>query len=259
MLPLPPEYQDLQDRPFSFYPSILGVEHNEWRLVEATWSEMVVRNTRQSLEVAIPRSYFAELSQVEDPVIIVGLKQELEYRSGAIWPHRRKVLSMPAGAAAPRTVPSEAPAHDLKGFSRITGTGGSRTERRLEAMIIGGLGSLLAIAIIVVAVIKLTPAARPTFLAKDQAYLELNSADDYFAVKRKLGEPTQDRWKAEEGEIQYRALAYRDRGYTVILMGSSREAARYIGVLNDNWQPIHYVELPGRANTASMLRALPKF
>lgn len=144
-------------------------------------------------------------------------------------------------------------------MSRITGTGGSRTEKRLEALIIGGLGGLLAITLVVVAVIKLTPAARPTFLAKDQAYLELSNADDYFAVKRRLGEPAQDRWKAEEGEIQYRALAYKERGYTVILMGSSRESARYIGVMNDNWQPIHYVELPGHTSTASMLRSLPKF
>lgn len=259
MPPLPPEYQDLQERPFSFYPAILGVEHNEWRLLEATWSEMMVRNTRQPLEVAIPRSYFAELSQVEEPVIIVGLKQELEYRSGAVWPHRRKVLSMPSGPASARTASTEAPAPDRKGMSRITGTGGSRTEKRLEALIIGGLGGLLAITLLVVAVIKLTPAARPTFLAKDQAYLELSNADDYFAVKRRLGEPAQDRWKAEEGEIQYRALAYKERGYTVILMGSSRESARYIGVMNDNWQPIHYVELPGHTSTASMLRSLPKF
>jgi hypothetical protein len=259
MQPLPPEYQDLLERPFSFYPAILGVEQNEWRLVQATWSEMVVRNTRQPLEVAIPRSFFAELSQVEEPVIIVGLRQELEYRSGAIWPHRRKVLSMPHGPSAPRADSPEGPRADLKGISRIGGSGGSKTEKRLEKMILGGLGIVLAITIAVVAVIKFTPAARPTFLAKDQAYLELSNTDDYFAVKRKLGEPSDDRWKAEEGEIQYRALNFKDRGYTVILMGSSREAARYIGALNEKWLPIHYVELPGHNSSASMLRTLPKF
>jgi hypothetical protein len=45
----------------------------------------------------------------------------------------------------------------------------------------------------------------------------------------------------------------------VVLMGSSRDAARYIGVMNDQWHPIHYVELPGGSSTASLLRSLPKF
>jgi hypothetical protein len=45
----------------------------------------------------------------------------------------------------------------------------------------------------------------------------------------------------------------------VVLMGPDRDSAHYIGALDGNWHVIHYVELPGGGNTASLLRALPKF
>ena len=42
-------------RVFSFYPPILNVEHNEWRFRKATWSEILVTNSKSDLEVWIPR------------------------------------------------------------------------------------------------------------------------------------------------------------------------------------------------------------
>ena len=56
-------------------------------------------------------------------------------------------------------------------------------------------------------------------------------------VVQKLGLPASDRWQSEVGTIQYRALGYPDRKYTVILMGDDRSTARYIGVVDDNWKP----------------------
>jgi len=255
----PPPFEDLRDRPFSFYPPIVGIEHNEWRLVEATWSELLVRNTAQPLDLAIPRSYFDALSQVDDPVIIVGLKQELEYRAGAVWPHRRKVIAMSSTGQTRAARPPVVDTPEPKGMSRITGTGATGTEARLEKLIFAGLGIIALVSLLAVAVVKLTPVAKPTFLAKDQQYLDLNKDDDIFAVQRKLGKPTEDHWKPGEGEIAYRAVNYKDRGYTIILMGPSQEAARYIGTMNANWQPIHTVDVPGGTTTASLLRSLPKF
>ena len=33
-----PQLETLGDRPFSFYPPIIGIEHNEWIYRRATWS-----------------------------------------------------------------------------------------------------------------------------------------------------------------------------------------------------------------------------
>jgi hypothetical protein len=33
----------------------LNIEHNEWQLREATWSEMLVHNTKMDLEISVPR------------------------------------------------------------------------------------------------------------------------------------------------------------------------------------------------------------
>ena len=111
---------------------------------------------------------------------------------------------------------------------------------------------------------KFTPEAKPTFTAKDQSYLELTREDDYYAVTRRLGLPSADRWKPGEGELKYRALVYKDRGYAIILMGTEQEGAHYIGTMGmggdgKEWKMLHYVEYARGASTASMLRSLPRF
>src|SRR6187551_210378 len=54
---LPPPYDQLGHRPFSFYPAIVNIEHNEWRLRKATWSEFLVLNTKTAEEIWIPRRF----------------------------------------------------------------------------------------------------------------------------------------------------------------------------------------------------------
>ena len=63
----------------------------------------------------------------------------------------------------------------------------------------------------------------------------------------------------EVGTIQYRALGYPDRKYTVILMGDDTSTERYIGVVDENWKPIHSVELHTGGTTLSLLRSLKRF
>ncbi len=60
------------DRPFSFYPPVVGVEHNEWLYKQATWSEILVTNTKTNMEVWVPRRFLGELSKVDEPVMIVA-------------------------------------------------------------------------------------------------------------------------------------------------------------------------------------------
>ena len=93
--PIPPALENMGTRPFSFYPPVVGVEHNEWTYKQATWSEILVTNTKTANEVWVPRRFLGEVSRVDEPVMIVGLKRELEYRAGSLWPHERRVIEMP--------------------------------------------------------------------------------------------------------------------------------------------------------------------
>ncbi|MBI5085055.1 MAG: hypothetical protein HZB13_10725 [Acidobacteria bacterium] len=262
--PAPPQ-AELLDRPFSFYPPIGGVENNEWRLREATWSEMVVRNTQSDLEVAIPRQYFAGVSETDKPVMIVGLTQELEYKTGAIWPVKRRMFSMPAPPMMPPPGAKSEPAPgEPQGLGAVLGFGGESTDTRIEKMIAVSFVTLMVIVGLVWALVKFTPETKPSFVAKDQSYLELSKDDDYFAVVRHLGAPGEDRWKSNSGELQYRALVYKDRGYAVILMGTKQDDARYIGAMGlgpdgKGWSPLHSIEFNRGANTMGMLKTLPRF
>ena len=78
-----------------FYPAIVGIEHNEWTLRRVNSSEVQVINTKTSEELWIPRRFLGEVSAIEDPFIIAGLVKELEYKDGAVAPHRRRVIEMP--------------------------------------------------------------------------------------------------------------------------------------------------------------------
>src|SRR5579872_7067405 len=82
------------DRSFSLYPLILGIERNEWRFRKATWSEFVIVNTHSGEEACIPRSFVGDVS-ANAPMVIVGLKRELEWRDGLAVPYRRPVVELP--------------------------------------------------------------------------------------------------------------------------------------------------------------------
>lgn len=254
--PSSPEWlEHLASRPFAFYPPIVGIQHNEWRLIRATWSEILVGNTRENLEVWIPRRYFGDISQVEEPVMIVGLTRELEYKAGAVWPHQRRVVAMPAPAEPLRYPPEPEPSPPPLGV-RAPPSPESRVSRLIATVLAVTLGSF----VLTVAVFRIGPLrSRVVFTAKDQAYLELTRYDDYHAIVKKLGPPNEERWLSEEGAIQYQRLTYAQRGYSVILMGPSRNEARYIGTLDRNWRVLHYVGLPGGGTTASVLRQLKRF
>src|SRR6202795_251310 len=93
--PIPPSLDHLVTRPFSFYPPIVNIEHNEWLFRKASWSEILVVNCKSASEIWIPRRFVGEVSRVDDPVLIVGLNRELEYKSGMIVPFQRRVIEMP--------------------------------------------------------------------------------------------------------------------------------------------------------------------
>jgi hypothetical protein len=253
--PIPPPLEPMSRRPFSFFPPILNIEHNEWRFRKATWSEVLVQNAKSDLEIWIPRRLLGGISSVDEPVMIVGLLKELEYKAGSVWPHERRVLEMPAIPDAPRpvaAVKTAAEPHPLRGSADKTE---SRVQR-LIAVLLGGAAVIVAFALFVIHGGALRTVK---FTATDQDFLALSRTDDYFAVVRKLGQPAEDRWREKGGELQYRALWYPQRSYYVILLGTDRGDARYIGAMDRNWRVIHYVDLPNGGSTASMMRGLQKF
>ncbi len=253
---LPPPFDATGDRAFSFYPPILGIEHNEWRAQQATWSEILVANTKSDHSLWVPRRYIGDLSRVDEPVMIVGLKKELEHKAGGVWPHEKRVLSMPPLSTVPASQgPEPAP---LPGPMKSRMDSGA--EARIGRMILISLVVAIAGLAIVVSFYRgRTSGEQVEFRGVLQSNLGLSAQDDYFAVVRKLGEPQEDRWRADQGELQIRGLKYPDRKITIILMGSDRKNARYIGSVNAEGLVIDSVDMPGGVNTAAIIRRLPKF
>lgn len=253
--PIPPSLEHLTTRPFSLYPPLINIEHNEWLFRKATWAEILVVNCKTGDEIWMPRRYVGEVSRVDDPVLIVGLTRELEYKGGMVCPFQRRVLEMPVAVGGGTVV--------VKGNSapaRVSGIRTESTERRMLRLLGVALALTLLLGLIGTNLVRVGPfRQRMVFTGKDQLFLELSGRDDYLAVVQKMGRPTTDRWQAESGELQYRALGYPDRKYTVILMGADRLSALYIGTMDERWRPAHSVALRSGGTTASLLRELKQF
>ena len=250
--PVPPPLEELGQRPFSFYPAILGIEHNDWLYGKATWSEISVTNRKSGVEIYIPRVYVGELSRIDEPVAIVGLHKELEYKAGAVVPHVRRVLQMP------RAVNDVSRPVEPTLIPRLAPVVGIRTEPKSESRIGRLLLTVTAVAVIgVVAVVALFQGGskRVSYSTVLQSDIAFTSGDDYYSVVNRLGPPADDRWRSSAGELQYRLLGYPKLNTNVILMGSERGRAHYIGQLDDQWRVIHSTD----RNTEAMLRQLPKF
>jgi len=255
--PIPPPIETLGPRPFSFYPAILNIESNEWIYRKSTWSEILVYNVKLKEEIWIPRRFIGELSRIEDPVVIVGLVKELEYRGGAILPYQRRVIEMPIavgdmprGANAPR--PEPAP---VVGIRLETGP-----EARIGKLVLGALMvGVIGVCGLVMVTREGTPRPRTNYTHKDSAFLDLTIRDDYYSIVNKLGAPEEDHSISKSGDLEFRSLWYPQRSYFLILMGAERGNLRYIGAMDKDWKVVHSVDLPGSVSTASMLRGLPKF
>jgi hypothetical protein len=255
---IPPPFEPLAHRPFSFYPPILHIQHNEWRFRRATWSEVVVVNTKTGEEIWISRRFVGEVSRVDEPVMILGLTKELEYKAGQVLPHVRRVIEIPRAvndSVAVRTepYPQSAPVVGIK----LEAGAESRIGKLILAVVaIGILGCVLFISFFRGG----RDGSRITYSPVLQSELPLRGTDDYHAVVRSLGTPASDQWRSEEGEMQFRILRYPDRGIAAILMGTDRNKEAYIGAVDlKTWRPVHSVSLPGGKDTRSMLLSLPRF
>jgi hypothetical protein len=247
--PLPPALEQLATRPFSFYPPIIGIEHNEWEYRQSTWSEILVANRPSGTEIWISRRYFGDLSSVDEPVLIAGLTRSLEFSGGMLRPYKPRLVRMPSGG--PAAAPSEEPLQPFKGLRMES------NDRRVVRMMLIAVGGFIALCVLAVAGLRIgtLTGRRVVLTASDQSYTLLNARDDHFGVVSKIGAPASDRSK-EVGTMQYEALGYPQRKYTVILMGTDPKTVKYIGTMNDDWQPIHWTD---QYNSALLSSSLTRF
>lgn len=248
--PIPPPFDDLSNRPFSFYPPILNIQHNEWLYRKATWPEILVANRKTGMEVWIPRRFLGEISRIDHPVLIVGLVRELEYRAGAVWPYERRVLEMPVAVGAPSSAGPVA-ARERRGPAPVVGIRLETHASRRSFKIVGGAVTasiLLGVAALNMNLLR-APRQRNAFSYRDRSFLALTAQDDGAAVVAKLGPPASDHRQGD-----YRALGYPDRRYTIVLRGD-----RYLGTLDDRWRPLQAAAPPDGASAAALLRGLKRF
>lgn len=255
--PAPPPLEALGPRPFSFYPAIGNIAHNEWLYQRATWSEILIRNTKTAEEIWVPRRLLGEISRIDEPVAIVGLTKEMEYRAGALWPVIRRVIEMPLAVndTARAGAPAEAKPAPVVGIRTSDGA-----ESRIGRLVLVGISVAILACVLVVSLYRgEIIGSRIVYSPILQTDIPLTNRDDYYAVVRELGPPQEDRWKSDKGEFQYRLLGYPKRGFAVILMGADRKEAHYVGAMDKNWNPVHTVQLPGNGNSYSILHHLPRF
>jgi hypothetical protein len=254
--PIPPLAEYLARRPFAFYPAIVNAEHNQWFFRRATWSELVVVNGKSGMELSIPRRFVGEVSSIDEPVLIVGLCRELEYRDGAVWPHRRRVLEMPVAVGADESIRPVPPPARRNGPAPVVGI---RLETRRSSRTVKLVGGAMAAAVFLGGVTLVRDGAVRTRAVpvRARAVFDLTADDGYASVVRKLGTPSEERVATEDGQ-EYRALMYPDRKVTVLLRGQENEA-RYIGAVDPVWNPIHAVRQTAGGSTLGLLRGLKRF
>jgi hypothetical protein len=250
---LPPPFDRVGERTFSFYPPLVNIDHNEWLVREATWSEVLVVNAKSQEQIWLPRQYVGDLSRVDEPVMIVGLKRELEFKAGGVWPHVKRVIEMPRGMS---TVPpaSSEPATLPPGVSAVHGVASPNETSIGKLILISLLVGIGVVAVIVSFYRGRNSVESATYKGVMQTSLGFSPHDDYHAVARKFGAPSADRWKGNEGDLNFRILQYPARGFSVILMGRERDQARYIGAVDAEGHVIDSVEMPGGASTAAIVK-----
>jgi len=229
---------ELGSAPFSFYPPILNVERNEWIFRRATWNEIQVVNTKTSEELSIPRHFVGEVSLVSEPVIIVGLTKEIEYRAGAVYPHVRRVIEMPRAVNGAPRLRMAAPAQP----AAVVGIR-VESEKRSRS-VIGTITAGLLACMALVTVFR-DSAITSRLLARQsstRAALPFTAHDDYESIVARIGPPAND----DRLGGDYRRLSYPQHSFALILVG--RDHPRYAGALDSNGHVIHSVRPAALAN-----------
>jgi hypothetical protein len=253
--PIPALLEQLGRRPFSFYPPIVNVEHNEWILRRVNWSEVQVMNTKSGTELVVPRRFLGEVSSVEEPILLMGLVKELEYRSGAVLPHIRRVIEMPRAvndSPRPRimAVAAERPA-PVVGI-RLEDSRKVRTTRLIMAAAATGMLACVGMAIIFR---DGGVGSRTRLSVPAQRDIPFTWRDDYDSVVAAFGPPAEDSWRAVSN-VHYRRLWYPKHSAALILIDYGNGRVHYAGAVDSNGRLVHWVRLPSGQTSAALLKRL---
>ena len=126
-------------------------------------------------------------------------------------------------------------------------------ESRVGRMLITVIAAGIVACIVIVAI--LSTGKRISYQPVMHSELGFTTNDDYYSVVNKLGPPAEDKWRSDQGELQYRRLTYPKLGLSIILMGNDRKDARYIGAMDNSWHVVHSINQDAEA----MLRNLKRF
>ncbi len=224
--PIASPLRELGSSPFSFYPPIVNIEHNEWIFRRATWSEIHVLNTKTSEELAIPRHFVGEVSLIAEPVIIVGLTKEIEYREGVVYPYIRRVIEMPRAVNDTRRPRMQQP---VPGPAPVVGI---RVEPEARSRSLFGTIAAGLLACMALVTVFRDGAITSRLLARQATHVDLpfTAQDDYDSIVRRIGFPARDEWQAGT-----RRLWYPRHSFTLIL------APRYTSAIDANGRIIHSV------------------
>jgi len=247
--PIPPAFERLGGRRFSFYPAILRVAVNEWTFRYATWSEVLVRNAN-GRDLWISRRFLGELSESDNPALVVGLLEKLEFRDGAVYPCRCRVIEMPAREDSFEQPGRPAPVVSIRLESRNE----SRASRVAGGAV--ALGVLGCLAVVGYSLQGEDPHRRAAVSSLDKTYLSLSGWDTYRTVVRALGVPDRERWMVTSGGNRIRLLDYHDRGFQAVLIPQIGADDRYAGSVDERGRILQSVVMPRGGLSTSILRDL---
>ena len=254
---IPSPLDQLGHRRFSFFPSLVNVEHNEWLFRRSDWDEIQVMNTKTHQELSIPRRFLGGVSSTEEPVVIVGLLKELEYREGVVVPLVRRVIEMPRAVNdAPR------PANPAPISGRLAPVVGIRIENETHPSQRRGLLPKVAVGLLtcVVGLVLFRDGPLSTrarfFTTPARVPLPFTANDDYLSIVSRAGRPSSDTVRMPAGGGEIHLLRYPDRSYALVLFGPERAQARYIGALGRGGRVVHSVKLPDGSDSSALLARL---
>jgi hypothetical protein len=259
---IPTPLEQLGQRPFSFYPAIRNVEHNEWLFRRALGDDIRVMNTKSSVELWIPRRFLGGVSSSEEPVVIVGLVKELEYREGIVVPHVQRVLEMPRAVndvlrpAVARPWTAAPPAGRLAPVVgiQVESSPASRKSRKLLAVVAGGILASI-VGMVIFRDGPLSSRAR-FFSAPPRLSLPFTAHDDYRSVVDRLGRPASSRSRPAADGREFHLLRYPERSFTIVLLGADRDDAFYLGALGRGGRVVHSVTLPNGQDSSALLTSV---
>ncbi len=250
--PIPPAFERLGGRRFSFYPAIQRVPANEWTFRHATWNEVMVRNMANARDLWISRRFLGELSENDSPVLVVSLLEKLELRDGGVYPCRSRVIEMPVCDAGGQEIERGKPAPVIS--IRLEGKNESRASRVAGGAV--ALGVLGCLAVVGYSLEGGNVHRGAVVSSLDKTYLALNGADTYPTVVRALGAPDRERWVVTPSGNRVRLLEYADRGFQAVLVPQLGGPDRYAGSVDERGRILQSVVMPRGGLSTPILRDL---